>query len=87
MRRLAFTLLFILNTGVAGATGYAVSEYQHLKKDYDDLRVIARNNLMELEQANDRGRSCNASLSDIKEKLYGPADFVRATSHTVTAGR
>lgn len=72
IRRALFTLLFAVSLGVAGTVGYYVNEYRHLKKDYEDLRVIARDTLMESEQHQTTATSCLATLKTVKSNLYLP---------------
>lgn len=89
IRRIAFVLLFALNTTAAGAAGYAVNEYQHLKKDYEDLRVIARNTMMQLEQQQETTRACTTNFNSIKDKLFIPLEIMNANkpATTLAAGR
>lgn len=89
IRRIAFVLLFALNTAVAGAAGYAANEYKHLKKDYEDLRVIARDTLRELEQQQETTRACTTNFNSIKDRLFLPLEAMNANrpSTTLAAGR
>lgn len=72
IRRVLFVLLFAVSLGVAGAVGYYVNEYQHLKKDYEDLRIITRSTMMENERNQENSRSCLASLHVIRKELFMP---------------
>lgn len=72
MRRVLFVLLFAVNSAVAGAAGFGINEYLHLKKDFEDLRVISRNMLMENEKYQETSRTCLATLTDYKTRLSIP---------------
>lgn len=76
IRRTLFVLFFAVSISAAGSLGFFINEYLHMKKDFEDLRVIARNTLMEAEHCQETSRACNTSLDTIKGRLFVPTDFV-----------
>lgn len=72
IRRTLFVLLFAVSLAVATGVGFFINEYLHLKKDYEDLRVISRNMLMENEKYQETARSCLTSLDKVRSRLFVP---------------
>jgi hypothetical protein len=69
IRRALFVLLFAIVAGASGTVGYFTNDYLRLKRDYEDLRVISRNMLMENERYQETSRTCLATLTDYKTRL------------------